>query len=150
MLLKWTILTLSAGFLLASCSYKGNASRHNLDLLTSSPWKYEKAGFRTDDDDDDEVNFDALDPRIAGAERDYSIVFRPDGTGFQGEGKAKAKHSGNPDSLPFLWSFQNNDSTFYFQDQYYKIKTLTNSKFIIYADQTLGGVSSRYIIILKH
>lgn len=116
-----------------------------MELLTGTPWKYEKAGF---DSDNDGV-FDALDPRIAGGEKDNTIIFRTDGTGSLVEAKIKDKSS-EAKSLPFIWSFQNNDSTMYFQNQYYKVQTLTNQRLEIYADQKLGEVSTRYIIVLKH
>jgi hypothetical protein len=104
-----------------------------MELLTGNPWKYEKAGFGSDDDG----IFDALDPRIAGGEKNNTIVFRKDGTGFS-------------DTLPFIWAFQNNDSSIYFQNQYYKVRVLSRNRFEIYADQKLGTVPTRYIIVFKH
>ena len=146
MFLKRTILTISIGLTLGSCH---TTSQHNTDLLTHSPWKYEKAGFDTEREDDDDASFNALDPRIVGFEKDYSIVFRTDGSGALKENYPRNKHH-NPDSLPFFWSFQNNDSVLYFQDQYYRVQTLNNDKLIIYADQHLGSDHSRYTIVLKH
>ncbi|HVV05154.1 MAG TPA: hypothetical protein VHC96_13075 [Puia sp.] len=146
MLSKWTILAISISLTLGSCQ---STSHHNMDLLTSSPWKYEKAGFDTETADEDAASFNALDPRIIGFEKDYAIVFRTDGTGALKENRPRNKHH-NADSLPFFWSFQNNDSVLYFQDQYYKIQTLNNDRLVIYADQHLGGDHSRYTIILRH
>ena len=139
---KWIILTFIAGTLTTSCSQR-NASAKDVDLLTGTPWRYEKAGF-----DNDDGTFDALDPRIAGTEKDNAIIFCKDGTGY-----SQLSHkvrNGNPDSLPFIWAFQNGDSTIYFQDQYYKVRELSPHRFEIYADQRLGGTSIRYTIILKH
>jgi hypothetical protein len=104
-----------------------------MELLTGNPWKYEKAGFGSDD----EGIFDALDPRISGGEKNNFIVFRKDGTG-------------QADALPFIWYFHNNDSTIYFQNQYYKVRTLSRNRFEIYADQKLGAVHTRYTIVFKH
>jgi len=144
-LLKWLFLVpLFAGFFLTGCD-KNSSSGHDMDMLTHTPWKYEKAGF----DSDEDGIFDALDPRIAGCEKDDEIVFRADGTGTLQEGAVKCKIS-DPDSLPFIWSFQDHDSTIYFQDQYYKVQALTSSQFVIYADQNLGGINSRYTIVFKH
>ncbi len=132
--MHWTIVTLLivAGLSLTGCSDKRGTQR-DLDLLTSLPWKYEKAGF---DSNDDGV-FDALDPRIAGSEKDNTITFCKDGTG-------------KVENLPFIWAFQNGDSSIFFQDQYYRIRTLTRQRLEIYADEKFGGVNTRYIIILKH
>jgi lipocalin-like protein len=145
MLSHWIIIApLSVGLSLAGCD-KNHSSGRDIDMLTHTTWKYEKAGF---DSDNDGV-FDALDPRIAGCERDNTIIFRVDGTGSMQEGAIKCKPS-DPDSLPFVWSLQDNDSTIYFQNQYYKIRELTDNRLELYADENLGGVSTRYIIVLKH
>lgn len=145
MLLKWTIIALSASLAFSACSERYG---RDTELLTHSPWQYEKAAF--DSDDENGTSFNALDPRIIGFEKEYSIVFRADGTGALKDAKAKTKHHPFPDSLPFLWSFKNNDSLLYFQDQYYRVQTLNNDHLIIFADHKLGGVSSRYTIVLKH
>lgn len=133
---------------MAGCSGKG-ASGKDLDLLTNTPWKYEKAGF----DSNDDGIFDALDPNIAGNEKDNAIIFCKDGTGYYALGpnlQQNVKPGKNGDSLPFIWAFQNNDSTIYFQDQYYKVRTLNRHRLEIYADEKFGEVNSRYVIILKH
>ena len=115
----------------------------DVDLLTGTPWKYEKAGF-----DNDGGTFDALDPRIAGNEKDNTVIFCKDGTGYSQF--SRKSRSGNPDSLPFIWAFQNGDSTIYFEDQYYKVRELSPNRFEIYADQRLGSNNTRYTIIFKH
>src|SRR4051812_11970546 len=76
MISKSTIFLLIAGSLAIGCSNKG-ATKKDIDLLTANPWKYEMAGFGSGDDG----NFDALDPTIAGSEKDNAIIFRKDGTG---------------------------------------------------------------------
>lgn len=135
--LSIAVCTLSiAGICLTGCSNK-NGNPKDVDLLTNTPWKYEKAGF----DSNDDGIFDALDPRIAGSEKDNTIVFCKDGTGTQ---------KGTQTTLPFIWSFQKGDSIMYFQDQYYRIRTLTKNRLEIYADEKWGDQNSRYIIILKH
>jgi hypothetical protein len=131
---RWTIFTLliAAGLSVTGCLDK-RGTKKDLDLLTNTPWKYEKAGF----DSNDDGIFDALDPRIAGSEKDNTIIFCKDGTG-------------TINSLPFIWAFQNRDSTIYFQDQYYRVRILNRHRLEIYADEKWGGVNTRYIIILKH
>ncbi|HTI91670.1 MAG TPA: hypothetical protein VL727_13850 [Puia sp.] len=136
---KSTIFLFIAVTLATSCSNKG-AAKKDVDLLTATPWKYEMAGFGSGDDG----NFDALDPTIAGSEKDNTIIFRKDGTGYTQQA------SRNKDSFPFIWALQNNDSTIYFQDQYYKIRVLSKHRLEIYADQRLGGSSTRYTIVLRH
>jgi hypothetical protein len=131
------ISTLLAGSLLTGCSDK-NSSGKDLELLTANPWKYEKAGF----DSNDDGIFDALDPRIAGSEKDNMVIFRKDGTGYSQQESKK-------DGFPFIWAFQNHDSTIYFQDQYYRVRTLTQHRLEMYADQKLGGSNTRYVIVLS-
>ena len=123
---------------LTGCSGRDSAKK---DLLTTSPWKYEKAGFA-----DNDGSFDALDPRIAGSEKDNTIIFCKDGTGYSQF--SRLTRAGNPDSFPFIWSLSN-DSTIYFQDQYYKVRILTSQRLEIYADQKLGATNTRYTIVLK-
>ena len=130
----WTIFTLliATGLTVTGCSDK-RGNKKDLDLLTNTPWKYEKAGF----DSNDDGIFDALDPTIAGSEKDNTITFCKDGTG-------------KSNSLPFIWAFQNGDSTIFFEDQYYRVRTLNKERLEIYADEKFGGVNTRYIIVLKH
>ena len=138
MQIQWTIITglIATGLSLTRCSDKHGIQK-DVDLLTNTPWKYEKAGF----DSNDDGIFDALDPRIAGSEKDNIIVFCKDGTGNQ---------KSTQNSLPFIWSFQKGDSVIYFQNQYYRVRTLNKHRLEIYADEKWGGVNTRYIIILKH
>ncbi|HWB93265.1 MAG TPA: hypothetical protein VG605_15490 [Puia sp.] len=141
MFCKWTILTVIAGILTTSCTQR-SVSGKDLDLLTATPWRYEKAGF-----DNDDGTFNALDPSIGGNERDNIIIFCKDGTGY-----SQLSHqgrNGNPDSLPFIWAFQKGDSIIYFQDQYYKVRELSPHRFEIYADEQLGRSNTRYTIILR-
>jgi hypothetical protein len=147
---KRTIFALLiAGLYLTGCFGK-NASGNDLELLTNSPWKYEKAGF----DSNDDGMFDALDPSIAGSEKDNTIIFCKDGTGYSARGPNSQSGSkiakSAADSLPFIWAFQNNDSTIYFQDQYFKVRTLDKHRLEIYADEKLGKMKTRYIIVLRH
>jgi hypothetical protein len=144
MISKSTIFLFIATSLAIGCSNKG-ATRKDVDLLTATPWKYEKAGFGSGD----EGNFDALDPAIAGSEKENSIIFRKDGTGSI-EQTFSQQTAKNKDGFPFMWAFQNNDSTIYFQDQYYKVRVLSRHRLEIYADQRFGGSNTRYTIVLSH
>ena len=143
MISKSTIFFFIATSLAISCSNKG-ATKKDVDLLTATPWKYEMAGFGSGDDG----NFDALDPTIAGSEKDNTIIFRKDGTGSI-QPTFSQLASSKKDGFPFIWAFQN-DSTIYFQDQYYKVRVLSRHRLEIYADQRLGKSSTRYTIVLSH
>ena len=154
MISKSTIFLFIATTLAISCSNKG-ATKKDVDLLTATPWKYEMAGFGSGDDG----IFDALDPTIAGSEKENAIIFRKDGTGCiqptssqptSSQPTFSQPTSRSKDSYPFIWAFQNNDSTIYFQDQYYKVRVLSRHRLEIYADQRLGKSSTRYTIVLSH
>lgn len=136
----WTIVSLAVFVCFTGCSGRGS-SKKDVELLTNRPWKYERAGFN-----DEDASFDALSPQIAGNERDNIIIFRKDGTGSSEF--ARRTRTGAPDSFPFIWAFSN-DSTIYFQDQYYKVRVLTSQRLEIYADQKFGGTKTRYTIVLK-
>ena len=133
------ILALAAG-LFCGCLHSASSGK-DVEVLTGSPWKYEKAGF-----DNDDGTFDALDPQIIGGDRDNTVIFCKDGTGYS---HISRRTAGMPDTLPFMWAFQSGDSTIYFQNQYYKVRLLTQRRLEIYADQRYGGTSTRYTIILK-
>ena len=141
---KSILSVLLASLSLTACE-RNSSSGEKLKLLTHSPWKYEKAGFGSDDNG----IFNALNPRIAGCEKDNTIIFRLDGSGSLQQCSIRTKAS-DPDSLPFMWSLQNNDSTIYFKDQYYKLQVLNKDQMVIYADQNLGGVNRRYTIVFRH
>jgi hypothetical protein len=143
MISKSTIFLFIAASLASSCSNKG-ATRKDVDLLTATPWKYEMAGFGSGD----YGNFDALDPSIAGSEKENSIIFRKDGTGCI-EQTFSQHASRSKDGFPFIWAFKN-DSTIYFQNQYYKVRVLSRHRLEIYADQRLGASNTRYTIVLSH
>ena len=136
----WTIVSLAAFVCFTGCSGPGS-SKKDVELLTDSPWKYERAGF-----DDEDARFDALSPQIAGNEKDNTIIFCKDGTGYSQF--AHRSRAGNTDSFPFIWDFSN-DSTIYFEDQYYKVRVLTPQRLEIYADQKFGDSRTRYTIVLK-
>src|ERR1700754_1077503 len=132
MIFKSTIFLLVAASLAMGCSNKG-ATKKDVDLLTATPWKYEMAGFGSGD----AGIFDALDPTIAGSEKDNTIIFRKDGTGYtqstslqstSSQSTSSQQASRSKDRFPFIWAFQNNDSTIYFQDQYYKVRVLTRHR----------------------
>jgi hypothetical protein len=136
----WIIVGLAAFGCFAGCSGRGSSGK-DVELLTNSPWKYERAGFN-----DEDASFDALNPQIAGNEKDNTIIFCKDGTGYSQF--AHRNRAGSPDSFPFIWAFSN-DSTIYFQDQYYKVRVLTSKRLEIYADQKFGSAKTRYTIILR-
>src|SRR5579872_631814 len=133
------LIFLAAFAFVTGCSGPVSSGKDE-EVLTQGSWKYEKAGF-----DDEDASFDALDPQIAGNEKDNTIIFCKDGTGYSQF--AYRSRPGSPDSFPFIWAFSN-DSTIYFEDQYYKVRVLTPQRLEIYADQKLGGTSSRYTIVL--
>jgi hypothetical protein len=114
-------------------------------LLTKSPWKYEKAGF----DSNQDGYIDALDPRIADCGRDDIILFNADGTGSFNTGSITCDPS-DPPSLPFTWSFENEDKGIYFQGQHFTIKTLSADRLEMYSYQVVGNTRTRYLILLKH
>jgi hypothetical protein len=132
-----TGLLLIMAALVTGCS-QSNASKHDLQLLTSNPWQYEQAGFSTDDKQDDEsASFNALAPALSGSNNENFVIFHSDGTG-------------SDNRLPFTWAFQNNDSILFFQDRYYMVKSLTNNRLVMYADQKRGPIHTHYTIVLKH
>jgi hypothetical protein len=143
-LLKLPILILPLGLLFTACG-KNNSSKSRSELLTNASWKYEKAGF----DSNLDGYIDVLDPKIADCESDDIILFNPDGTGSFNIGGIKCDPS-DPPSLPFMWSFEDKERAMYFQEQHFIIKTLSPSRLEMFTYQNYAGISTKYLIILKH
>jgi hypothetical protein len=136
------LLLLSLGWL----ALHGNKSQNERTaLLTHSPWHYEKAGF----DSDQDGYIDVLDPRIDDCEKDDLIIFNRDGSGSFNTGSRKCDPS-DPPILPFLWSFENNARSMYFDDQNFTIETLSASRLEMYSYRQAAGITSKYLIILRH
>ncbi len=138
------VLFLPIVMVAADCNKK-SSTQSKMGLLTKAAWRYEKAGF----DSDQEGVIDALDPRIADCQKDDLTIFYADGTGSFDGASLKCEAS-DPSSLPFFWSFQNNAKTIYFQDQTFTIKTLSDKKLEIYTIQDFGGIKTNYMIVFKH
>jgi len=114
-------------------------------LLTKAAWKYEKKGF--DSGSDGYVN--VLDSRLSDCEKDDITIFNPDGSGVFKTGIRKCDQS-DPPFLPFTWMFGNHDSTIYFENQYFRIQTLTDKRLEIYHEEEIGGDDVRYVIAFSH
>ncbi|HTQ26488.1 MAG TPA: hypothetical protein VMI35_00095 [Puia sp.] len=137
-------LVLITAVVMTGCRAKNGADEKTA-LLTRAAWKYEKMGF----DSDEDGYIDVLDSRVSDCEKDDLTIFRPDGSGVFQSGRIKCDPS-DPPSLPFTWLLENHDSSIYFEEQYFRIKTLTDSHLEIYHDETLAGSDVRYIIAFTH
>jgi hypothetical protein len=142
--LKLPTLAFALGLLCATCGEK-NSDKSKSELLTKAAWKYEKAGF----DSNQDGYIDVLDPRIAGCESDDIILFNRDGTGSFNIGGIKCDPN-DPPSLPFVWSFENKENAMYFQEQHFVIKTLSPSRLEMFTYQIDAGITTKYMIILRH
>jgi len=143
-LLKLPFLLIPLFLLGLSCGKNGSRQSKS-QLLTNAAWKYEKAGF----DSNEDGYIDVLDPKIAGCESDDIILFNPDGTGSFNIGGMKCDPS-DPPSLPFIWSFEDKGNAMFFQEQHFIIKTLSVSRLEMFAYQHFSGITTKYMIILKH
>jgi hypothetical protein len=133
------------GATLAATCGKNGSQKSKSELLTHAPWKYEKAGF----DSNQDGYIDVLDPKISGCQRDDIILFNRDGTGSFNIGGTKCELS-DPSSLPFIWSFEDKGNAIYFQEQHFRIMTLSSSRLEMFAYQQSGTTRTKYMIILKH
>lgn len=143
-LLKLPFLLFSLGMLGLNCG-SNNSQKSRYELLTNMAWKYEKAGF----DSNQDGYIDVLDPKISGCERDDLILFNKDGTGSFNIGGIRCDIS-DPPSLPFMWAFENRENAIYFQEQHFQIKILSRSRLEMITYQHSGDITTKYMIILKH
>ena len=114
-------------------------------LLTRAAWKYQKIGF----DSKEDGYIDVLGSRLEDCAKDDITIFNADGSGTCQTGPLKCDPA-DPTALPFRWSFENHDSTLYFEEQHFKVKTLSENKLEIYNEEHLGGTNVRYIISFGH
>jgi hypothetical protein len=135
----------------ASCSKSHSSNNSTASLITQSSWRYDTSGIDLNKDGIVDIGGDTL---IAPCEKDDIYTFRSDSTGTIDEGAAKC-HVSDPQTDPFTWSLTNNQTVLTvastaFLSGNINIFSTTSSKWILYKDTTVSGISVRYLVSLKH
>lgn len=128
-----------------SCSKK-TAPKTNLEYLTQAIWKFDDAGI----DADENGAIDMTDPDIDPCDEDNTLDFNTDGTGTADEGATKCNDA-DPQSRPFDWTFESNQTQLQYDGKIFKILTLNDNQLKAYYDVDMGGGNIfRYVVIMKH
>jgi hypothetical protein len=134
-------------------SSSSSSSSANVNLITSSAWKYDTSGIDLDEDGKID-NFDITDTIIKSCQKDDLFTFNKDSTGIIDEGPTKCNVA-DAQTDPLAWEFTNNDKVLNVTSNTLlngnlNILSLTATGFVLYKDTTYLGLSFRYLISLKH
>lgn len=144
---------------LGSCQKDGsssNTAKTKTELITSSSWKYNDAKIDTDNNGTGDVSLPAgfIEP----CQTDNKITFTSNGAGTVDEGPTKCD-AADPQSIPFTWSFTNNETTINFSSALFagiggdfKIISLTETDLIISQQVTIppSPIAISIVATFKH
>lgn len=128
----------------------------NTELVSQSAWKYDTAAIDGDNNGTAETSLPAgtLDP----CETDNLIIFNANGNGTIDEGATKCDIA-DPQTLPFTWTFQDNETTLTFSSVVFagltgdfKIITLNGTQLVLSKVVSLTGIPIPVTVIItfKH
>lgn len=144
------ILVLSIAW--ASCGKSNsNNNNSNVTLLTKSTWKFDTAGIDLDKNGTIDQEDNSLEPCF----KDNTYMFNKDSTVVMDEGATKC-NAADPQTSTYSWTITNGNPSILKSDvnpilaEGLKIKTLSDTKLVVYKDTTVIGVSFWYVLSLKH
>ena len=151
----WYLLLLPALMISTGCKKNNSTKKTNTELLTQSIWKYDHAGL--DLDNNGTIDSQVPAGMLQSCDTDGTISFNSGGTGVLDEGPTKC-NAANPQSVPFTWSFKNNESIINLSNAVFggltgdiKMLSITDSQLTLEKDVTYGiGVTVNVIVVLKH
>jgi hypothetical protein len=129
---------------------KSSSPSTSPSFITQAAWKYDTSGV----DFDKNGTIDFADTSLKACEKDNTYLFKSDSSGLADEGATKCAPA-DPQSTPFVWGLRSNKTVLVVAGNALlsgslNISSVTSSKFVLYKDTTLSGVSFRYIFSLKH
>ena len=102
------------------------------ELLTQAAWKYQKAGF--DGNGDNQIDVEAAED----CSKDDLLTFAVGGTGTLDEGATKCDVD-DPQSTPITWQFKNNETELDYDGEVAKIISLDANLLKLSYDFDMGG-----------
>lgn len=133
---------------------KGNSSTSSqnptIAFITSSTWKYDTSGIDLNNDGQVDIGDTVLAPCV----KDNTYTFMSDSTGTMDEGPTKCSPSA-PQTDPLKWYLTNNSTVLNITSNTIlngnlNILSINSSNWTLYKDTAYGGLSFRYLFILKH
>lgn len=150
-----SFLTLFAFVLLSSCQKDegGTPPKTKKELISSSAWKYNDAKIDSDNNGTGDVALPA--GLIEPCQTDNTIVFTSNGTGTLDEGATKCD-AGDPQSVPFTWVFESNESVINFSSVVFagvggdfKIISLTETELVLSKQLTVPPVPLPITVVVS-
>lgn len=159
---KYVFALLSIGCILYACKKDddkpSNNTNANVQLITSSTWKYDTVGVDTDKDGKADTPIPAFVNGVQPCDKDNTVTFKSDSTGVLNAGATKC-NSSDPQTASFKWWFKNNGATLYSPDPLFgstfsgdfKVGELTATRLRILKDTTLSPYGTFTLVLdLKH
>ena len=122
-------------------------------ILAEQSWKFNNAGL--DPNKDGTIDTD-VSGFVNACLKDNTVSFATNGSGTSDEGATKC-NSADPQSIPFTWNFASNETLININGNavagkggQYKIISLTNTAFSLSKDTLYQGISTTFIVNLKH
>ena len=121
-----------------------------MTLLKKAVWKYDTSGI----DFNKDGNIDFADDLTA-CFKDNTYLFNTDSTVVLDEGPTKCD-AGDPQTASYPWTISSGNPAILKSSvndilkEGLKVKTLTDTKLVVYKDTSMSGVSLWYVFSLKH
>jgi len=145
------LIILACSIALTACSKNSSSdSNSSVTLLTRSVWKYDTSGIDLNKDGTIEIA-----DTLSACFKDNTYLFGKDSTVVMDEGATKCDGS-DPQTSTYPWTITNGNPSILKSDvnailqEGLKIRTLTDTKLLVYKDTTVLGVSLWYVFSLKH
>jgi hypothetical protein len=147
---KALFLIFSFTLILVSCSKDKDKNADKTKSLTSGNWKItamtSTPAMDWDGDGDDETDMMGA---FETCELDDYVTFKADGTGDSNQGASKCDPS-DPQSSPFEWSFEDNESKLIIDGEEYVIVELTGTVFKAKQTYNYGPVTITTEVTFSH
>ncbi len=142
--------------ILYSCQKNGD-NKSNMELITSSAWKYDTASIDINQDGTAET---PLPPGfLLACDADNTVTLNTDGSGVVNEGGTKCSPA-NPQTVNITWSFKDNEKVINIPDTIFggisgdaQIKILNSTKLRLLKQVTIQfgiPITANVIVDLKH
>lgn len=146
---------LFAPLLFSACKKNDTAGPTKMELITTSTWKFDKAGL--DVNKDGFMDTDLPPGYLVECDKDNVITFKSDGTGTVDEGASKCDPA-DPQTSPFTWSFKNNETILNFPAAVFNgitgdvtIQKLTTTELDMIKEVNIGAPTTVNVIFeMKH
>lgn len=122
------------------------ATKTKTELITSATWKFSDA----------KVGGTSVAPFLQACQKDNTMTFAAAGTGTGDEGPTKC-NSADPQSNPFTWNFQSNETILFVStplftggSSTFTLVSLTATELVVSQNITVSGTTQNAVITFVH